>query len=81
MMNKNKYLMVRNNAVQLLYEHYVKMFDVKKHGYMLNQMDFVMFLSNWCDINKLYEDVVNYYDSKHNVIVITDSNNKFIAYA
>lgn len=80
MINKNEYLKFRDSGIHLLYEHYVHMFNPSKHMHLLNQHEFIMYLSSWCDMDELYRAVVNYYDSKHNVIVITDSNNKFIKY-
>ncbi len=80
MINRSQYLKLRDSGIHLLYEHYVHKFNPSKHMHMLNQYDFINCLSSWCDMDELYRDVVNYYDSKHNVIVITDSNNKFIAY-
>lgn len=79
-MNRNKYLKFRDSGIHLLYEHYVHNFNASKHKYMLNQYDFINCLSSWCDMDELYRDVVNYYDNKHNVITLTDSNNKFIKY-
>jgi hypothetical protein len=81
MMNKNEYLKFRSSGIHLLYEHYVHKFNPSKHTHLLNQNDFIMCLSSWCDMDELYRAVVSYYDSKHNVIVITDSNNDFITYA
>lgn len=80
MMNRSKYLKLRDTGIHLLYEHYILNFNVSKHKYMLNQYDFISYLSRWCDVDELYRDVVNYYDSKHNVITLSDSNNQFIKY-
>jgi hypothetical protein len=81
-MTKQQYLVHRknNNLMEIAYEYYKEKFDSKKHfPYIENKQEFYQLLQMKYHSNEIFVNVVNYFDSRYNVLTIMDAMGNVIS--
>ena len=81
-MTKQQYLNYkRTNQMAIIYEYYKENFDSKKHKPFLSEGEFFPYIQMISNLNEIYINVCNHYDSLYNVITIMDAQGTIISHS
>ena len=80
-MTKEQYITLRaNNALDVIYQYYREHHNKDKHIGPLGVQEFFIYLNMWGNIQQIAEKVINHYDQKFNVVVLSDNKGNIIKY-
>jgi len=80
-MTKEQYIMLRQDAPNLIYYHYTQKFDKTKHKRnMLGFNECLIYIQMWGNLHEIFQNLRNEYDAKFNLVILSDANDKIIKY-
>ena len=78
-MTRQQYINLKaSNPTELIYIYYKEKFDGYKHKPELSRNEVMMYIQAYADLNSILNYVVAEYDSKFDIIIVTNANGQYI---
>lgn len=78
-MTKQQYINLKiSNPTELIYIYYKEKFDGYKHKPELSRNELMMYVQAYADVNSILNYVVDEYDRKFDIVILTNSNGQYI---
>lgn len=78
-MTKQQYINLKiSNPTELIYIYYKEKFDGYKHKPELSRNQVMMYVQAYADVNTILNYVVDEYDRKFDIVILTNANGQYI---
>jgi len=78
-MTKQQYINLKvSNPTELIYIYYKEKFDGYKHKPELSRNQVMMYIQAYSDVNSILNYVVDEYDRKFDIVILTNANGQYI---
>jgi hypothetical protein len=81
MITKEQYINLRNSkTLDVIYYYYREHHVPEKHIGPFDIQEFFIYLNMWGNMQQIAERVINHYDQKFNIVILSDAKGNIIKY-